>query len=144
MMRLPSKKFLAGLLAGSMSIMSGQARAMLIAECADPAYVEETAELVVEGEVTAVNYQRADAGHVYTFVTVKVTKYLKGEGPAVVTIKQFGGEYEENGETIYVRDADAPEFKAGEAGVLYLTQPDTAFYAGKYFTTVCAGGVSPF
>ena len=123
-------------------IKPGVSFAMLIAECQDMKYVASQAALIVRGEVIDVKSSREKDGNIYTFITIKVDEYVRGKGPQTVMIKQFGGRIEENGQITVVSDDDTPVFKVGESGYLYLDQPDTPFYAGQFYTTVCGTGIS--
>ncbi len=122
-------------------LLPNVAFAELIPECSDPRYIESQATMIVQGEVVDVHSRKEENGHIYTFVSIKVSQYLRGQGPETITIKQLGGRIEENGETIEVRNSISPEFKTGETGYFYLDQPDTPFYSGQFYTTVCASGV---
>ena len=123
-------------------IKPGVSFAMLIVECQDMKYVESQAAFIVRGQVMDVRSSREKDGSIYTFITIKVDEYVRGKGPQTVMIKQFGGRIEENGQITVVSDDDTPVFKVGESGYLYLDQPDTPFYAGQFYTTVCGTGIS--
>lgn len=111
-------------------------------ECQDMKYVASQAGLIVRGQVMDAQSRREKDGNIYTFIKIKVDEYVRGKGPQTITIKQFGGRIEENGQITVVSDDDTPVFKAGESGYLYLDQPDTPFYGGQFYTTVCGTGIS--
>jgi len=116
------------------------AHAMMSAECQDIKYIESQATTIVDGEVIDVRSQKEE-NSVFTLITIQVDKYRRGEGPDSVIIKQFGGTYEENGEVFNISESETPTFMIGEKGTFYLEQPDTPYYAGQFYTTVCATGV---
>ena len=123
-------------------IKPGVSFAMLIVECQDMKYVASQAAFIVRGQVMDVRSSREKDGNIYTFITIKADEYVRGKGPQTVMIKQLGGRIEENGQITVVSDDDTPVFKVGESGYLYLDQPDTPFYAGQFYTTVCETGIS--
>lgn len=131
------------LIIGISLVLTGSARAALIAECADMKYVESQATTIVEGEIANVEYKKDEKDHLHTYVTVRVRKFIRGKGTDTLIIKQYGGYYEEGGATYHVSDSDSPEYKIGQSGILYLEQPDNPFYDGQYYTTVCATGIVP-
>ncbi len=120
--------------------------AILIYQCQDMKYVASKAALIVRGQVLDVQSRKEKGGNpytsLYTFITIKVDEYFRGKGPQTITIKQLGGRIEENGQIVEVSDGDTPQFKIGESGYLYLDRPDTPFYGGQFYTTVCATGIS--
>ena len=115
--------------------------AQLSPECEDMKYIKSKATKVVHGEVIDVQSRKEENGQIYTFIKIKVNKYIEGEGPQSIIIKQFGGTIEENGQTIQSDNVDSPIFKIGESGYFYLVQPGTPFYAGQFYGTVCSSGV---
>ncbi len=127
-------------------IKPGDSFAILIYQCQDMKYVASKAATIVRGKVIDVQSRREKGGNLYTslytFIKIKVDEYVRGKGPQIITIKQLGGTIEENGEIVQVSDGDTPRFKVGESGYLYLDQPDTPFYGGKFYTTVCESGIS--
>ena len=118
--------------------------AIMASQCQDIKYVSSQATLIVHGQVVDVRSKREGDGNIYTLVQVKVDEYVRGEGPQPVMIKQFGGQITENGQIIQISDADTPVFKVGESGYLYLEQPDTPFYGGRFYATVCLSGINEF
>ena len=131
------------LIAFSILVFPQICSAMLIAECADMKYVKAQAAKIVRGEVIDVQYKKEGPGQTFTFITIRVDQYVRGDGPETITLKQFGGTFEENGQTYTISDSDSPDYKIGDKGTLYLTQPDMPFYAGEFFSTVCSTGIVP-
>ena len=55
---------------------------MLIAECANLSYVEETSDYIIEGEVISTEskwVQSENGGNIYTYSDFKINNYIKGE-----------------------------------------------------------------
>ena len=111
-------------------------------ECLDIKYISSAATLIVKGEVIDVRAQKEDNGQIFTYIQVRVGEYIKGGSDRVVTIKQFGGRIEENGQVVEVSDPTGTVFKTGETGYFYLVQPETKFYDKRFYTTVCQSGVT--
>ena len=121
--------------------------AIMASQCQDIKYVSSQATLIVRGQVVDVRSKREGDRkiyNIYTLVQIKVDEYVRGKGPQPVVIKQFGGQIEENGQIIQISDGDTPVFKVGESGYLYLEKPDTPFYGGQFYTTVCLSGINEF
>lgn len=116
--------------------------AELIAECQDPAYLQEQAGAVIHGTVLYVESKEDENSMIYTLITIKADRYTKGEGPDTIVIKRLGGTIEKNGEIIQAGGSlDDAVFKAGESGYVYLQKPETPFYAGQFYSTVCSLGI---
>lgn len=78
------------------------------------------APLIVRGVVGQQQARWDDAGRrIHTFTEVKVVEQLKGEAPALVMVRQPGGEVGELGQRV----AGVARFEPGEEVVLFLEQP---------------------
>jgi hypothetical protein len=107
----------------------------LIAECADLKYIEAKASKIVHGKIIDIQQHTNDGKEIYTLYSVKVDKYIKGDGVEDIFIKEPGGEFEENGHKVFSVAEDTPHFRMGESGYLYLEQSNEDFYS-----TTCGVG----
>jgi len=99
-------------------LMPVKSHGMLTVECADINYVVQNADVIIKGDVIKVEAREGENGMIFTYVDIRVAKYIKGKGERVLQIKIPGG---------CVGDSclgveDTPTFLEGERGYLCLTQ----------------------
>jgi hypothetical protein len=114
-------------------------------QCFEPNEWIKEAEIVIEGTVVEVksffpeDRKDPDWDHgVKTFTKLSITKYIKGNGPAEIIIKSYGGRIKGK----YYWYEDQPEFKAGQKGYLFLSKKwDYGKKDQDYYFPVCGLGV---
>lgn len=116
----------------SLSLAPCDARATVAVEV-PRAQLVDTADLVVR--VTVLDHRsawNADNTAILTWTRLRVTEYLKGSGPAEITLRQMGGE----AEGLVQRIAGDPRLAQGTDAVLFLRRGD-----GVVFLTAMAQSV---
>jgi hypothetical protein len=106
-------------------------------DCGNIQYAFSAADIVAFGHVTGTVAKKDSSGNLSTYTTFRVDNYVKGSADRYITIKIKGGQVENDAQTIA-----APAFTFGQEGYLYLRQPETAFYEGKYYGVICGMGIS--
>ncbi len=100
-------------------------------ECRDMKYVSEQADVIVYGDVIKVESKFVKRT-IFTYVDFKVSKYIKGQGNDIITLKQFGGTVGKETQEI----PGLPKFLVGQSGYLYLHLREDQSY-----DLVCGYGV---
>ncbi len=64
---------------GHIIVKHSGGQSMLITECADPSYVEDTSDYIIEGELEQVESKwNTERNFIYTYSDFKIEKYIKG------------------------------------------------------------------
>lgn len=98
-----------------------------IAECENRIWLQNNSDIVIEGAVEKVEGKTID-GESFTFITLAVDKYVKGEGPDEIIVRQPG--YLEGGSFVL---SITLEYSIGEKVRLYLEKVGET----EYYQAVC-------
>jgi len=82
----------------------------------------DISDLIIQGEVKEIS-SRMESDHIYTYVEVKISKFIKGEFPEEVTLKIKGGKVG----NIVERVSGSPSFEKGERVILFLKKKNEFF-----------------
>jgi hypothetical protein len=81
-----------------------------------------TSDLIIQGEVKEISC-RMEADHIYTYVSVEISKSIKGEFPQEITLRIKGGKIG----NIVEKVSGSPSFEKGERVILFLKRKNEFF-----------------
>ncbi len=119
-MKQDTTKFLILILTGFFWFLTlGQAMSLTIAQTSLQEITTEST-IIVHGNIAAIDCQWKDDNHdfIYTFLTVEVDEYLKGNADSELTVRQLGGQIGEIGHHL----AGAPIYEEDDEVVLFLVE----------------------
>lgn len=83
---------------GKIIVKNSVAQGMLIAECANLSYIEETSDYIIEGEILSsetkwVDNVESEGKNIYTYSEFRINNYIKGESleHEMIQIVTMGG-----------------------------------------------------
>ena len=114
---------------GKLIVKNSAGQNMLIAECANPSYVEETSDYILEGELISsetkwVENVGSEGRNIYTYSEFKINNYIKGEPfeEEMIQIVTMGGCIDGMCQSV----EDGPIISTGKKR-LYITTSDGEF-----------------